>query len=97
RRRGRLPPDPPVPRGSPPHPLGARLLVTHTPPRHKGPSPMSSDNAPDTTLDTALLFDVVDLVGRTGSHRHVERTVPAPPREAGGVAMQVPEGQDIAV
>ncbi|ACU85656.1 COG1399 protein, clustered with ribosomal protein L32p [Brachybacterium faecium] len=58
---------------------------------------MSSDNAPDTTLDTALLFDVVDLVGRTGSHRHVERTVPAPPREAGGVAMQVPEGQDIAV
>ena len=58
---------------------------------------MSSDNAPDTTLDTALLFDVVDLVGRTGSHRHVERTVPVPPREAGGVAMQVPEGQDIAV
>ena len=58
---------------------------------------MSSDNAPDTTLDTALLFDVVDLVGRTGSHRHVERTVPAPPREAGGVAMKVPEGQDIAV
>ena len=58
---------------------------------------MSSDNAPDTTLDTALLFDVVDLVGRTGSHRHVERTVPAPPLESGGVAMQVPEGQDIAV
>ena len=58
---------------------------------------MTTDATPDTTLDTALLFDVVDLVGRTGSHRHVERTVPAPPREAGGVAMQVPEGQDIAV
>lgn len=58
---------------------------------------MSSDATPSTTLDTALLFDAVDLVGRTGSHRSVERTVPAPAREAGGVAMQVPEGQDIAV
>ena len=58
---------------------------------------MSSDNASTSSLDTALLFDAVDLIGRTGSHRHVERTVPAPAREAGGIAMQVPEGQDIAV
>lgn len=58
---------------------------------------MTSENPPSTTLDTALLFDAVDLIGRTGSHRHVERTVPAPPREAGGIAMQVPEGQDITV
>ncbi|HEX7351836.1 YceD family protein [Brachybacterium sp.] len=58
---------------------------------------MSSDNAPSTSLDTALVFDAVDLVGRIGSHRRIERTVPAPAREAGGVAMQVPEGQDIAV
>lgn len=58
---------------------------------------MSSDHAPSTNLDTALVFDAVDLIGRTGSHRRVERTVPAPAREAGGVAMQVPEGQDIAV
>lgn len=58
---------------------------------------MSSENTPTTTLDTALQFDAVDLVGRIGSHRSVERTVPAPPREAGGVAMQVPEGEDIAV
>src|SRR5699024_3940369 len=58
---------------------------------------MTSENIPSTTLDTALRFDAVDLIGRTGSHRRVERTVPAPPREAGGIAMQVPEGQDIAV
>lgn len=58
---------------------------------------MSSENAPSTSLDTALVFDAVDLVGRIGSHRRIERTVPAPAREAGGVAMQVPEGQDIAV
>ena len=58
---------------------------------------MSSDATPSSSLDTSLKFDAIDLVGRTGSHRSVERTVPAPGREAGGVAMQVPEGQDIAV
>ena len=58
---------------------------------------MSSDATPSTPLDTALQFDAIDLVGRPGTHRRVERTVPAPPREAGGIAMQVPEGQDIAV
>ena len=58
---------------------------------------MSSDATPSTPLDTALQFDAIDLVGRPGSHRRVERTIPAPPREAGGIAMQVPEGQDIAV
>ena len=58
---------------------------------------MSSDATPSTPLDTALQFDAIDLVGRPGTHRRVERTVPAPAREAGGIAMQVPEGQDIAV
>lgn len=58
---------------------------------------MTTENSSSTTFDTALKFEAVDLVGRTGSHRHVERTVPAPPREAGGIAMQVPEGEDIAV
>lgn len=58
---------------------------------------MSSDATPRSTLDTALQFDAIDLVGRPGAHRRVERTVPAPAREAGGIAMQVPEGQDIAV
>lgn len=58
---------------------------------------MSSDTTPTSDLDAALRFDAVDLVGRAGSHRGVERTVPAPAREAGGLAMQVPEGEDIAV
>lgn len=58
---------------------------------------MSSDPASTSSLDTALIFDAVDLISRTGAHRHVDRTVPSPAREAGGIAMQVPEGQDIAV
>jgi uncharacterized protein len=58
---------------------------------------MTTDATPTSPLDDALRFDVVDLVGRTGSHRRVERTVPAPGREAGGLAMQVAEGDDIAV
>lgn len=58
---------------------------------------MTSENDSSTALDAALRFDAVDLVGRTGSHRHVERTVPAPAREAGGLAMQVAEGEEIAV
>lgn len=58
---------------------------------------MSSDAIPTSSLDTSLRFDAVDLVGRTGSHRRVERTVPAPAREAGSIAMQVPEGDDITV
>jgi len=58
---------------------------------------MTTDATPTSPLDDALRFDAVDLVGRTGTHRRVERTVPAPAREAGGLAMQVPEGDDIAV
>ena len=58
---------------------------------------MTTDDIPTSPLDDALRFDAVDLVGRTGTHRRVERTVPAPAREAGGLAMQVPEGDDIAV
>ena len=58
---------------------------------------MTTDDIPTSPLDDALRFDAVDLVGRTGTHRRVERTVPAPAREAGGLAMQVAEGDDIAV
>lgn len=58
---------------------------------------MTTDAASTSPLDESLRFDAVDLVGRTGSHRHVDRTVPAPAREAGGLAMQVAEGDDIAV
>ena len=58
---------------------------------------MTTDDIPTSPLDDALRFDAVDLVGRTGTHRRVERTVPAPAREAGGLAMQVPEGDYIAV
>lgn len=61
---------------------------------------MADAPAPESPFDVDLRFDAVDLVGRTGSHRHVERTVAAPPREteeAGGLAMQVPEGEDITV
>lgn len=58
---------------------------------------MSSDSAHLSSLDTSLLFEAVDLIGRVGSHRRVERTVPAPAREAGSIAMQVPEGNDIAI
>ena len=58
---------------------------------------MTTADIPTSPLDDALRFDAVDLVGRTGTHRRVERTVPAPAREAGGLAMQVPEGDDIAV
>ncbi|WP_114855681.1 DUF177 domain-containing protein [Brachybacterium sp. YJGR34] len=58
---------------------------------------MTSDSVPTSPLDSLLRFDAVDLVGRAGTHRHVSATVPAPAREAGGLAMQVPEGEDIAV
>src|SRR5699024_9345015 len=61
---------------------------------------MPDATASDSPIDVDLRFDAVDLLGRTGSHRHVQRTIPAPEREgeeAGGSAMQVPEGEDIAV
>ncbi|WP_193103998.1 DUF177 domain-containing protein [Brachybacterium sp. FME24] len=58
---------------------------------------MSSDTASVSPLDKDLLFEAVDLVGRTGSHRHVERTIAATAREVGGAAMQAPEGQDLVV
>jgi uncharacterized protein len=58
---------------------------------------MPSDTASVSPLDKDLLFDAVDLVHRTGSHRHVERTIAAPAREVGGAAMQVPEGEDLAL
>jgi len=58
---------------------------------------MSSDPASASPLDKDLLFDAVDLVGNVGSHRRVERTLTAPAREIGGLAMQVPEGEELAV
>lgn len=58
---------------------------------------MTSPDAMATPFDSDLRFDAVDLIGRTGSHRHVERTVSATAREAGGPAMQVPEGDPVAV
>ncbi|GAA1487380.1 YceD family protein [Brachybacterium sacelli] len=58
---------------------------------------MSADTPPVSPLDVDLRVDAVDLIGRTGSHRHLERTVPAPAREVGGGAMQAPEGQPLAV
>ena len=58
---------------------------------------MTTDATPTSPLDDALRFDAVDLVGRTGTHRRVEHTVPAQAREAGGLAMQVAEGDPIAI
>jgi uncharacterized protein len=58
---------------------------------------MTTESAPTSPLDADLRFDAVDLVGRTGTHRRVEHTVTAPAREAGGLAMQVAEGDDIAI
>ena len=58
---------------------------------------MTTDATTTSPLDDALRFDAVDLVGRTGTHRRVEHTVPAPAREAGGLAMQVAEGDPIAI
>lgn len=58
---------------------------------------MSADTPPVSPLDVDLRVEAVDLIGRTGSHRHLERTVPAPAREVGGGAMQAPEGQPLAV
>lgn len=58
---------------------------------------MTTDATPTSPLDDALRFDAVDLVGRIGTHRRVEHTVPAPAREAGGLAMQVAEGEPIAI
>ncbi|GAA1486419.1 YceD family protein [Brachybacterium fresconis] len=58
---------------------------------------MSADTPPVSPLDTALRVDAVDLIGRTGTHRHLTSTVPAPAREVGGAAMQAPEGQPLEV
>ena len=58
---------------------------------------MSADTPPVSPLDTALRVDAVDLIGRTGTHRHLASTVPAPAREVGGAAMQAPEGQPLEV
>lgn len=58
---------------------------------------MSTETSPNSPLETELRFDAVDLVGRIGSHRTVQHTITAPARDAGGEAMQVPEGETIDV
>ena len=58
---------------------------------------MSTETASNSPLETELRFDAVDLVSRVGSHRTVEHTLTAPARDAGGEAMQVPEGETIDV
>jgi uncharacterized protein len=50
--------------------------------------------APD---DLDLRFDVVDLIGRPGTHRHVERTVEVTDQSVGNLALSVPAGDPIAV
>lgn len=52
---------------------------------------------PDSPFDGALRFDAVDLIGKPGTHRAVERTVPAPARDDLGVAMQPAPGEPIEV
>ncbi|MDO5662907.1 MAG: DUF177 domain-containing protein [Brachybacterium sp.] len=44
-----------------------------------------------------LTVDVVDLIGKPGAHRTVERTAPAPDIEATGAAMRIATGTDITV
>lgn len=56
---------------------------------------MPAPTAPD--LAPGLRLDAVDLVGRTGSHRTVERTVPAPERDELGPAMQPEPGADLRI
>lgn len=58
---------------------------------------MSSTETTASPFGSDLRFDAVDLIGRTGSHRHVERTITAGAREVGGHAMQVPEGEVVEV
>lgn len=58
---------------------------------------MSTETSSNSPLETELRFDAVDLAGRIGSHRTVQHTITAPARDAGGQAMQVPEGETIDV
>lgn len=55
--------------------------------------------APDTAspFGAALRLDAVDLIGRPGSHRSVERTVSAPERDPMGPAMQPVPGSDLHI
>lgn len=50
--------------------------------------------APD---DLDLRFDVVDLIGRPGAHRHVDRTVVVADQKVGNLALTVPAGESISV
>ncbi|MCL6423550.1 DUF177 domain-containing protein [Brachybacterium sp. JHP9] len=47
--------------------------------------------------DLGLRFDVVDLIGRVGSHRHVEQSVVVGEQRIGNLAMTVPAGESIEV
>jgi uncharacterized protein len=50
--------------------------------------------APD---DLDLRFDVVDLIGRPGAHRHVDRTIEVADQKVGNLALTVPAGESISV
>ncbi|PWH05617.1 metal-binding protein [Brachybacterium endophyticum] len=50
--------------------------------------------APD---DLDLRFEVVDLIGKPGSHRHVERAVTIADQTVGNLALTVPTGETIQV
>lgn len=50
--------------------------------------------APD---DLDLRFDVVDLIGRPGAHRHVDRTVEVADQKVGNLALTVPAGESISL
>lgn len=58
---------------------------------------MSLETSQNSPLESELRFDAVDLVGRIGSQRTIEHTITAPARDAGGEAMQVPEGETIDI
>ncbi|MCG7308511.1 DUF177 domain-containing protein [Brachybacterium sp. ACRRE] len=50
--------------------------------------------APD---DLDLRFDVVDLIGRPGAHRHVDRAVQVGDQKVGNLALTVPAGESISL
>src|SRR5699024_11193858 len=54
---------------------------------------MSTETSSNSPLETELRFDAVDLAARIGSDHTDQHTITAPARDAGGPAMQVPEGE----
>src|SRR5699024_2089741 len=89
---------PPSRRSSPPRTYPDRFPARPHPLLHEQDGTiMSTETSSNSPLETELRFDAVDLAGRIGSHRTVQHTITAPARDAGGQAMQVPEGETIDV